>query len=152
MIDPPGRGRGPASPLRRLVDVRPDETRAMWTSFVFFFFVLSSYFILRPIRDAVAVTTGVTRLPWLFAGTLIVMLIANPLFSSLVVRFPVRRFVPITYQFFAANLLVFFVVMRATGGMAAGSSPWIGVVFYIWTSVLNLFITSVFWCFMADVF
>ena len=89
---------------------------------------------------------------WPVGGTLIVTLIANPLFSSLVVRFPVRRFVPVTYQFFAANLLVFFVVMRATGGMAAGSSPWIGVVFYIWTSVFNLFITSVFWCFMADVF
>src|SRR3954471_23277146 len=151
MIDPPGRGRGPASPLRRLVDVRPNETRVMWTSFVFFFFVLSSYFILRPIRDAVAVSTGVTRLPWLFAGTLIVMLIANPLFSSLVVRFPVRRFVPITYHFFAANLLVFYGVMRLTGGDVA-ARPSIGIVFYIWTSVYNLFITSVFWAFMADVF
>jgi AAA family ATP:ADP antiporter len=119
---------------------------------VFFFFVLCSWFVLRPIRDLIAVTTGVTKLPWLFGGTLIVTLIANPLFSLLVVRFPVRRFVPVTYQFFAANLLVFFVVLRATGGMGAGSSPWIGVVFYVWTSVFNLFITSVFWCFMADVF
>ena len=152
MIDPPGRGRGPASPLRRLVDVRPDETRAMWTSFVFFFFVLSSYFILRPIRDAVAVTTGVTRLPWLFAGTLIVMLIANPLFSSLVVRFPVRRFVPITYQFFVANLLVFFFIMRTTATQQSLGPYWVGIVFYLWTSVYNLFITSVFWCLMADVF
>jgi AAA family ATP:ADP antiporter len=124
----------------------------MWTSFVFFFFVLSSYFILRPIRDAVAVTTGVTRLPWLFAGTLIVMLIANPLFSSLVVRFPVRRFVPITYQFFAANLVVFFFIMRTTATPQSLGPYWVGIVFYIWTSVYNLFITSVFWCLMADVF
>jgi AAA family ATP:ADP antiporter len=124
----------------------------MWTSFVFFFFVLSSYFILRPIRDAVAVTTGVTRLPWLFAGTLIVMLIANPLFSSLVVRFPVRRFVPITYQFFAANLVVFFFIMRTTATQQSLGPYWVGIVFYIWTSVYNLFITSVFWCLMADVF
>src|SRR5690349_23925508 len=107
-------GQEPDSPLQLLVDVRPNEIAAMWTSFVFFFFVLSSYFILRPIRDAVAVQTGVTRLPWLFGGTLITMLIANPLFSSLVVRFPVRRFVPITYQFFAANLVVFFFIMRTT--------------------------------------
>jgi AAA family ATP:ADP antiporter len=124
----------------------------MWTSFVFFFFVLSSYFILRPIRDAVAVTTGVTRLPWLFAGTLIVMLIANPLFSSLVVRFPVRRFVPITYQFFVANLLVFFFIMRTTATQQSLGPYWVGIVFYLWTSVYNLFITSVFWCLMADVF
>ncbi|MFL5612750.1 MAG: NTP/NDP exchange transporter [Gemmatimonadaceae bacterium] len=152
MTDDPGSGRESASLLRRVVDVKPNELGATWASFVFFFFVLCSWFVLRPIRDLIAVSTGVTKLPWLFGGTLIVTLIANPLFSSLVVRFPVRRFVPVTYQFFAANLLVFFVVMRATGGMAAGSSPWIGVIFYIWTSVFNLFITSVFWCFMADVF
>ena len=138
--------------LRRLVDVRPNETAAMWTSFVFFFFVLSSYFILRPIRDAVAVSTGVTRLPWLFAGTLVVMLVANPVFSSLVVRLPVRRFVPITYQFFAANLVVFFFVMRTTATARSLGPSWVGIVFYIWTSVYNLFITSVFWCLMADVF
>jgi AAA family ATP:ADP antiporter len=146
-------GGGPRSAalLGRIVDVRPGELAATLTAFAFFFFVLSSYFILRPIRDLVAVTTGVTRLPWLFAGTLIVMLIANPLFSSLVVRFPVRRFVPITYHFFAANLLVFYGVMRLTGGDVA-ARPSIGIVFYIWTSVYNLFITSVFWAFMADVF
>ena len=138
--------------LRRLVDVRPNETAAMWTSFVFFFFVLSSYFILRPIRDSVAVSTGVTRLPWLFAGTLIVMLVANPLFSWLVVRLPVRRFVPITYQFFAANLVIFFLVMRTTSSAQSLGPNWLGIVFYIWTSVYNLFITSVFWCLMADVF
>jgi AAA family ATP:ADP antiporter len=152
MTEPAARGSRPASLLQRLVDVRPNEKAAMWTSFVFFFFVLSSYFILRPIRDAVAVTTGVTRLPWLFAGTLVVMLIANPLFSSLVVRFPVRRFVPITYQFFAANLVVFFLVMRTTASAQSLGPYWIGIVFYLWASVYNLFITSVFWCLMADVF
>lgn len=152
MTDDSGSGREPVSLLRRVVDVKPNERAATRASFVFFFFVLCSWFVLRPIRDLIAVTTGVTKLPWLFGGTLIVTLIANPLFSSLVVRFPVRRFVPVTYQFFAANLLLFFIVMRATGGMTAGSSPWIGVVFYVWTSVFNLFITSVFWCFMADVF
>src|SRR5205823_15016044 len=152
MTDASGGGPRSASLLRRVVDVRPNEVAAMWTSFAFFFFVLSSYFILRPIRDLVAVTTGVTRLPWLFAGTLVVMLLANPLFSSLVVRFPVRRFVPLTYQFFAANLLVFYFIMRATASGNTLGAPAIGIVFYIWTSVFNLFITSVFWCLMADVF
>ena len=122
----------------------------MLASFAFFFFVLSSYFILRPIRDVVAVAAGVRQLPWLFAGTLVAMLIANPLFSSLVARFPVRRFIPITYHFFAANLLVFYAVMRAGGGGLG--SDWVGRIFYVWTSVFNLFVVSVFWSFMADVF
>jgi AAA family ATP:ADP antiporter len=146
-----GSGRDPASLLRRVVDVKPNELAALWASFVFFFFVLSSYFLLRPVRDLVAVTTSPTQLPWLFGGTLIAMLIANRLFSSLVVRLPVRRFVPLTYHFFAASLLVFYTVMR-TSGADVSSRPSLGIVFYIWTSVYNLFITSVFWCFMADVF
>ena len=151
MTDSAGGGRAPAPLLRRVVDVRPNELAATWAAFVFFFFVLSSYFILRPVRDLVAVTTSPTRLPWLFGGTLVTMLVANRLFSSLVVRLPVRRFVPLTYHFFAANLLVFFAVMRITGD-AIGTVQWLGIVFYIWTSVYNLFITSVFWSFMADVF
>src|ERR1051325_9236213 len=52
--------------LRRAVDVRPDEVRAMVTAFAYFFFVLSGYFVLRPIRDAVAAASGVSKLPWLF--------------------------------------------------------------------------------------
>ena len=140
------------SGLRRVVDVKPGEVRAMIASFVFFFFVLSSYFILRPIRDAVGVAAGVSGLPWLFAGTLVAMLIANPLFSSLVVRFPVRRFIPLTYHFFAANLLIFYGVMRLAGGGTSTGPTWIGPVFYIWTSVFNLFVPSVFWSLMADVF
>ena len=73
----------------------------------YFFFLFSSYFILRPIRDAMAVASGISKLPWLFAGTLGAMLLANPIFSALVVRFPVRRFIVITYQFFALNLIGF---------------------------------------------
>ena len=80
-----------------------EEVRAMLTSFVFFFFLLSSYFVLRPMRDAVAAASGITKLPWLFAGTLTVTLLLNPMFSGLVVRFPVRRVIPISYHFFVAQ-------------------------------------------------
>jgi AAA family ATP:ADP antiporter len=152
MTNPAGGEREPTSLLRHIVAVRPNELAATWTSFAFFFFVLSSYFILRPIRDLVAVTTGVTRLPWLFAGTLIAMLIANPLFSALVVRFPVRRFVPLTYQFFVVNLVAFYFVVRGTAAAASLGPFWIGIAFYLWASVYNLFLTSVFWGLMADVF
>ncbi len=81
------------------------------------------------------------------------MLICNPLFSALVVRFPVRRFIPITYHFFIANLLVFFVIMRMAPPVAGSiGTVWVGRSFFVWTSVFNLFVVSVFWCFMADIF
>jgi len=139
--------------LRRVVDVRTGETRAMLTSFVFFFFLLSSYFVLRPIRDEVAATSGVTNLPWLFTATLTVTLIFNPFFSALVVRFPVRRVIPISYQFFVANLLVFYAVLRYLSS-AEGSTVdiWTGRAFFVWITVFALFNTSIFWCLMADSF
>src|SRR4051812_9668877 len=125
----------------------------MWTSFAYFFCVLASWFGLRPIRDAVGAASGVSKLPWLFAGTLAGTLLFQPLFSSLVVRYPARKFIPITYHFFIANLLVFYLLFR-TGTQDAGTTRelWTGRAFYVWTSVFTLFVVSVFWCFMADVF
>ena len=139
--------------LRRAVDVKADEIGPMMTSFAFFFFLLSSYFVLRPIRDAVAAASGVNRLPWLFAGTLMVTLAFNPLFSGLVVRFPIRRVIPISYNFFVVNLLAFYVVLRFIS-TAEGSTVdvWMGRAFFVWTTVFALFNTSIFWSLMADAF
>jgi len=137
--------------LRRVVDIRAHEVRAVITSFAFFFFLLSAYFVLRPMRDAVAAASGVSKLPWLFMGTLTATLALNPLFSWLVTRISVRRVIPISYQFFAANIVVFYVVLRSVGeGSPAG--VWTGRVFFVWTSVFALFNTSIFWCLMADAF
>lgn len=139
--------------LRRAVDVRAGEVHAMLMSFAYFFFVLSSSFILRAFRDSIAAATGVTNLPWLFAGTLTATAVFNPLFSALVKRFPVRKFIPITYHFFAANLVVFYVLLRVVSpGEGSTFDIWAGRAFFVWASVFNLFIVSVFWCFMADVF
>lgn len=139
--------------LRRVVDVHDDEVSATLVSFAFFFCVLSGWFVMRPIRDAVAAASGVSKLPWLFAGTLAVTLLCNPLFSALVVRFPARKFIPITYQFFVANLAVFYILFR-TVSRAEGSlnDLWVGRAFFVWTSMFSFFATSVFWCFMADVY
>jgi AAA family ATP:ADP antiporter len=139
--------------LGRAVDVRPGEIAAMLGGFTYFFFVLSGWFVLRPIRDAVAAASGVQQLPWLFAGTLAVTLLFNPLFSALVVRYPVRRFIPITYHFFIANLLVFYALLRFTpAGEGSAADVWTGRAFFVWTSVFNMFVVSIFWSFMADVF
>jgi AAA family ATP:ADP antiporter len=139
--------------LERTVDVRPNEVKALLMSFAYFFCVLSGWFIMRPMREAVSVATGVQKLPFLFAGTLTVVLIANPLFSNLVVRFPVRKFIAITYQFFVFNILVFFVLMKVVAPTEGSTGDiWIGRTFFVWTSVFNLFVVSVFWAFMADWF
>ncbi|MFN7977310.1 MAG: MFS transporter [Vicinamibacterales bacterium] len=135
--------------LQRLVDVRPQEVAAVAWSWLFFFAVLSAYYVIRPIRDEMGVAGGVNNLPWLFAGSLTGMLIANPPFAYLVARMPRARFVSWGYRFFALNLLVFFVLLRGTSGDAA---LWVGRGFFVWTSVFNMFVVSIFWSVMADVF
>lgn len=133
--------------LDRAVEVRPNEVRAMLVGCLYFFCTLASYFILRPIRDAMAVASGVRSVPWLFAGTLTAMIAFHPVYSSFVARFPVKRFVAITYGFFAANLLIFFALWQAKI-----SPVWTGRVFFVWLSVFNLFVVSVFWSVMVDTF
>ena len=135
--------------LRRMVDVREGETGALAWSFAYFFLILTSYYILRPIRDEMGVVGGVENLAWLFTGTLVGMLLLHPLYSSLVARMPRRRFVPLTYRFFILNLVLFYLVFRAVEPERA---VWVGRLFFIWVSVFNLFVVSVFWSFMTDVY
>ncbi len=133
--------------LQRVLKLRPGELTAVLWAFTYFFCLLSSYYILRPLRDAMALEGGVGDLPWLFTGTFLVMLLAVPLYGWIVARFPRRRFVPLVYHFFAANLLIFFLLL----GLEEIRVP-VARAFYIWVSVFNLFVVSVFWSFMADLF
>ncbi|MEE2822399.1 MAG: Npt1/Npt2 family nucleotide transporter [Acidobacteriota bacterium] len=135
--------------LRLAVDVREEEVRALLWSCLYFFCILSSYYIIRPIRDDMGVAGGVRNLPWLFTGTLIVMLAVNPLFSALVAKMKRTRFIPMTYRFFMANLLLFFVLLKV---LPQEQVVWVGRAFFIWTSVFNLFVVSIFWAVMSDVF
>lgn len=135
--------------LRRAVDARPGEGAALVWSCAYYFCVLCAYYVLRPIRDEMGAAGGVDNLAWLFTGTLAAMLVVQPLFGGLVARLPRKRFVPLTYRFFIANLVVFFLLLRTAD---AAANVWIGRVFFIWTSVFNLFVVSVFWSFMTDIF
>ena len=119
-----------ATRLTRMVDVRRHDLAALCWAFVYFFSLLCSYYIVRPMRDEMGVAGGVRNLPWLFSGTLLVMLLANPPFAALVAKLPRARFVALTYRFFALNLLVFLAVLLAAQGEA---QVWAGRVFYIWT-------------------
>ncbi|HXI22474.1 MAG TPA: MFS transporter [Pyrinomonadaceae bacterium] len=140
---------GPVLLFRFLVDVKPRELRALFLSFLYYFLILSSYYIIRPIRDDFGAAGGLENLPWMFTGTLVVMLAANALFSALVARYTRRRFIPVAYRFLIANLLIFFALLFF---VSKQNQIWIGRAFFVWTSVFNLFVVSVFWAFMVDVF
>jgi ATP:ADP antiporter, AAA family len=133
--------------LRRVVDVRPEEVAALAWSWLYIFSVLSSYYIMRPIRDQMGVAGGVNNLQWLFLGTLGGMLLLNIPFAFLVKTLPRTRFIPITYRFFAANILLFALVLHWSD---AGQTIWVGRIFFIWISVFNLFVVSVFWELIVD--
>ena len=135
--------------LSKIVDVRAQELRALGLAFVFNFVVLGSYYVVRPIRDNIGAEGGLENLSWMFTGTLLAMLIANALFSAIVARMSRRRFIPIAYRFFIANLVLFYLLMRT---LTAAQNVWVGRAFYVWVSVFNLFIVTVFWAFMTDVF
>ena len=135
--------------LSRAIDVRPAELRALGWSWLYIIALFISYYILRPIRDEMGVAGGVDNLQWLFSGTLVGMIAVNPPFAALVAKLPRVKFIGITYRFFAVNLLCFVALFQ----MASGEqSIWIGRLFFIWTSIFNLFVVSVFWALMVDVF
>jgi len=133
--------------LMRLVRVEPAEIRPLLWAFSYFFALLCSYYIVRPMRDEMGIAGGVDNLQWLFTGTFLVMLCAIPLFGWVTSRYARQRFLPLVYFFFIVNLLIFFVLFRS--GL---THVWVARAFFIWTSVFNLFIVSVFWSFMADIF
>src|SRR5258706_1005691 len=118
----------------------------LW-SFAYFFSLLAGYYILRPLRDEVGVAGGVRNLQWLFTATFFVMLAAVPVFGAVVARLPRRRFVPLVYQFFVVNIVIFWVLLTLDVGRIH-----VARVFFVWISVFNLFAVSVFWSFMDDLF
>ncbi|HLZ01902.1 MAG TPA: MFS transporter [Bradyrhizobium sp.] len=135
--------------LKGIIDVRPSEAPALAWAWLYIFSLLSSYYILRPIRDQMGIAGGVKNLQWLFTGTLIGMLVLNVPFSYLVKSFPREKFIAISYRFFIANILLFAVALYIA---TPEQTIWIGRVFFIWTSVFNLFVVSIFWQMIVDVF
>jgi AAA family ATP:ADP antiporter len=133
--------------LARVVEVEPDEVRALLWSFAYFLSLLCGYYVLRPLRDAMGIAGGVEKLHWLFTATFLAMLAAVPLFGWATSRLPRRRFLPYVYAFFIANLLAFYALLRGEGDHVYAARA-----FFVWTSVYNLFVVSVFWSFMADLY
>ncbi len=127
---------------------RKRERPAALLSFVYFFCVLASYYVMRPLREQLSAAVGSTQLPWFFAATFVATLVLTPAFAWLVSRWPRRIVVPVVYLFFIACLLA-FVPLFAKPELLGPRM--LGIVFFVWVSVFNLFVVSVFWSFMADI-
>ena len=135
----------------QVLGIERDELVAVAWSFVYFFCIMSAYFMLRSVRETMAIVSGVQNIPWLFTGTFVLMLMATPVFGWVASRYPRRVFLPWVYYFFIANILIFFVVFSYAQDNNL-SLLWISRAFFVWLSVFNLFVVSVFWSFMADIY
>jgi ATP:ADP antiporter, AAA family len=130
---------------RALLNVAPAEQRSLALSFVYSFSVLAAYYVLRSVRDEIGVQLGSERQAWLYSVVFLVMLAAVPLFGWVVSKFSRRQLVPVLHGFFILNLITFWVLFRSgvasTGLLSA---------FYIWVSIFNVFIVSMFWSTMSS--
>lgn len=133
--------------IQSLTGANVEEVGPVGWSFFYFFCLLCGYYILRPVRDEMAIEGGVQHLPWMMTATFVTMLAATPLFGYLSGRASRERLLLTVYAFFASHLVGFFVLM--SGHVAP---QWVARVFFVWLSVFNLFVVSVFWSFMADIF
>jgi len=141
-------------------------TPALWWSFLYFFCLLSGYYVLRPVREAMAASSDLQTvfpqaligwfglrdidlreyvLQFLFSCVFLIMLVLQPVYGWLVSRYPRRVFLPVVYGFFIVTLLGFHVMFDS-------GVPGRGMAFFFWITVFNLFAVAVFWSFMADVF
>ncbi len=129
--------------------IQQHEWFAVVVAFVYFFCVLAAYYVIRPVRDQLSAAVGSSALPLFYAATFVVTLALAPVFGSLVARFPRRRFVPIVYVVSIVVMLAFVPLFRMQDAIDARL---LGTAFFVWGSVFNLFVVSVFWSFMADLF
>ncbi len=141
----------PASPLQRLLalacDIRPEEVRATLASFSLVLMLMGSYYILRPVRDAMASDWSDAEVSWLWTCTFFVSFVAVSFYGAVVTRVRFARLVPTVYAFFAASFVAFYL-----GTQTLAERTLLDKCFYVWISLFSLFHISVFWSFMADTF
>jgi AAA family ATP:ADP antiporter len=133
--------------LARLIVAEPHEVPAVLGGHALFFLLFASYFMLRPVRETFGIAGGVDNLQWLYLGTFLATLVVVPLYGALAKKVQRRRLLPATYIFSAVVMIGF--------GLSLITDPdniWTARAFYIWLSVFNLFVISIAWSLMADVF
>ncbi len=128
--------------------IEPSELKAVVISMLYFFFLFGSYAIVKPVRDAMGTVYGVDHYQDLFTATFIATLIVAPIYSGCASRLRLSAFLPWVYGFIAATILAFYVMFSR----GAAPTKWLAAAFYVWVSVFNMLIISVFWTFMSDIF
>lgn len=136
-----------AQPSAIATVVAPPERKAVALAFCCNFALLGSYYVLRPLRDTVATVFGVDQLQQLFTATFIGTLIASTSFAAVASRIRLTRLLPGVFWFWLSNVVLFGVLFRF-----APENRWLGAAYFVWFSVANLFMISVFWSLMVDVF
>nr|XP_011469976.1 PREDICTED: uncharacterized protein LOC101300571 isoform X2 [Fragaria vesca subsp. vesca] len=102
--------------LPMFVTVHPHETSALLHSSACFFFILCAYFVVLPLRDEGAISLGLSNLPSLFIGSLLLTSVAAPLatlFFSLP-NVPKSKALVLMHRFFSVSLVVFFGLWHAS--------------------------------------
>ena len=128
-------------------EIRPGEARALALAFGCNFLLFASFYVLRPVRDTVATVFGVEQLQTLFTATFVGSLIASPIYTWLASRLRLTRLLPGVFWFWLMNVLLFQVLFHALP-----QNRWVSGGYYVWFSVTNLFMVSVFWSLMVDFF
>jgi AAA family ATP:ADP antiporter len=126
-----------------------EERRTTITAAVAFFLLMAGYYVLRPVREEMGIEGGVEDLQWLYTGTFVSVLAAVPLLSWIVARLRRRAAVPVIYALFVGNLVVFQALLPR---LDAEATVVLARVIYVWVSVFNMFVVSLFWALMADLF
>ena len=131
----------------RALGIHEDEIAPAACGFAFFFFLFCGYFMLRPIRETMGIQAGVNQLQWLFTATFVATLAVVPLFGWLSARVPRATLLTWVYSLFALTMAGFAALLYLRP-----DSVWAARAFYVWLSVFNLFVVSIAWSLMADVF
>jgi AAA family ATP:ADP antiporter len=140
------------SPLAKIVKlaakVEPREMAAVVAAFFLFFFVLGSYFMVRPVRETIATMLGNEEVADLWLYTAIFSIALVPIWGWLIATFRRKILLPSIYGGVAAILIILGIAMR--GGEQVDHT--FGKFFYVWISVLNLMLVSIFWSFLLEMF
>ncbi len=138
--------------LHRLADLRPGEGPRVLFAGLWFGFLMTANYGLKPLREAMGVTSGADKLHWLFTATFLAMLAAVPIFGLAAAKLGRARLVPWVHRFLASHALIFFALMQGWLGEGPELMAWTARVYFVWVSVFNLFAVSLFWSVMADLF
>ena len=133
--------------LRIVSNVEGHEIKAVVGSFLFVIVLMSAYYILRPVRDAMASDWTDAEVSWLWTLNFFISTAVVALYGVLVSRFRLRLLVPSIYAIFALTFLSFYALASTMADRTLVDKS-----FYVWVSVFSLFHISVFWSFMSDLF